>query len=74
MNQSIMEKINNLEKKLEAVEIPAGAGIGGTAISIPWWIDGLTPWLQFFTLAGGSVIVFLTIIISIQRIIKNIKS
>ena len=71
---NLMQKMQNLEKKIQAIETPAGVAVGGGVGSMPWWVDNLTPWLEFITLCGGCIVVILTIVLTVQRIIKNAKS
>lgn len=61
------QKIQSLEKKLNALEVPAGAVASTSMITLPAWADKLTPWLEFGILVTGVLVGILTVIVYWQK-------
>lgn len=64
----INQKLQKLEKKIESLEVPAGYTISGASISIPWWVDALSQWLEFGVILTGFIIGILTIVLQIKKL------
>ena len=55
-------------RKLETLEIPAGYTVGATVITIPIWVEPLTVWLQLFVVVVGIMVGLTTIWLNIKKI------
>jgi hypothetical protein len=71
MQDQLLKKLENLEKKIDGFEIPAGYTIGGAGATLPIWADALTQWLQVGTSVVGFVVILLTAYMQIQKIKKK---
>lgn len=65
------EKVDQIARKIDALEVPIGYSVAGTSLSTPFWIDTLTPYMEFGVLACGLIIGVTTVILQIRKIRKG---
>lgn len=68
MDKKISDMFQHLEKKIDALEVPAGYTVAGGSLSTPLWIDTLTPYMEFGVLLTGLIIGITTVILQIKKI------